>query len=387
VQLEEKASSPARAGRKAKSYLAKARRILQKARGARTAASAAGKAAKAAGKVRRALALFGEVTNIVVYEWMHCDSVGWAGTPYVRGLNCRLVLVDGYPRRYVVYVPTTGPWSGSEPAPALMMLHGTGGTGERFLKSSGWKEKADEVGLVPVFPTGLVYYVPDDRLHETKWNKFHLTDDIDVTDVAPGYPTTAPWPADDVGFLGAILDDLEANLMIDAAHIYATGFSNGAAMTGRLAYELSDRLAAVAYSSSIVIGAPAPPLRKIPILNTLGAEDDGFQEKFGLTPAEPIPLDPATFLAFSQVQLAFGEILDNFELEYDPHDEVQNPHSTAYRFATPKAGNTAGNVFAFVLMEGLIHHYPVGPLHPDWNPYGFNAPDLYWDFFLETTWP
>ena len=34
-----------------------------------------------------------------------CDSVGVSGIAYVPGVNCRLMVVDGYTRRYVVWVP------------------------------------------------------------------------------------------------------------------------------------------------------------------------------------------------------------------------------------------------------------------------------------------
>ena len=59
-----------------------------------------------------------------------CNSVGVAGIPYVPGVNCRLMAVDGYTRRYVVWVPLGGVAASS---PAVFMLHGASGTGEQFL--------------------------------------------------------------------------------------------------------------------------------------------------------------------------------------------------------------------------------------------------------------
>ena len=50
-----------------------------------------------------------------------CDSVGVSGIPYVPGVNCRLMAVDGYTRHYVVWVPFSGVPAN---APAVIMQHG-----------------------------------------------------------------------------------------------------------------------------------------------------------------------------------------------------------------------------------------------------------------------
>jgi polyhydroxybutyrate depolymerase len=52
---------------------------------------------------------------------------------------------------------------------------------------------------------------------------------------------------DDVGFVSALLDHLEGALCIDRRRELASGMSNGAMLTHRLACELSDRFAAVAH--------------------------------------------------------------------------------------------------------------------------------------------
>ena len=62
-------------------------------------------------------------------------------------------------------------------------------------------------------------------------------------------------PADDVGFVDAIMADVGARLPIDRHRVYASGFSNGANFTARLSVERSNRLAAVAYSAGGLIEA------------------------------------------------------------------------------------------------------------------------------------
>jgi poly(3-hydroxybutyrate) depolymerase len=123
------------------------------------------------------------------------------GIAYTPGVNCRVIEVDGHPRRFVAYVPRRR----AARAPVVLMYHGSSGTGEQFLRISGWREQADATGLVAVFPTGLRYHVLDgERPHATKWNGFDLASQVDLTDKPPGYPADAPWPADDVGFSDAM---------------------------------------------------------------------------------------------------------------------------------------------------------------------------------------
>ena len=80
-------------------------------------------------------------------------------------------------------------------------------------------------------------------------------------------------PADDVGFVDTMMADLGARLPIDRHRIYASGFSNGADFTARLAVERSDRLAAAAYSGG-GLPSPAPPARPVPTYVTVGTLDD-----------------------------------------------------------------------------------------------------------------
>src|SRR3954471_15821469 len=75
---------------------------------------------------------------------VHCAS--GAGT-FVRGVNCRLLGARrGFttPRRYVAWVPRSAldRMARGVRVPLVVMLHGSTGTGEQFLKHSGWKQKA-----------------------------------------------------------------------------------------------------------------------------------------------------------------------------------------------------------------------------------------------------
>src|SRR5688500_14345889 len=66
-----------------------------------------------------------------------CTAFSPAGTPLVRGINCRWVAVDGYPRRYIVYVPFSAAYSPRRAAPLVFYFHGAGGGAAHVLETSG----------------------------------------------------------------------------------------------------------------------------------------------------------------------------------------------------------------------------------------------------------
>jgi polyhydroxybutyrate depolymerase len=64
--------------------------------------------------------------------------------------------------------------------------------------------------------------------------------------VAADMPTAGGQPADDAGFIRAIIDRLIADGTADAGRVYATGLSRGGLKTFTLAYAMPDRIAAFA---------------------------------------------------------------------------------------------------------------------------------------------
>jgi poly(3-hydroxybutyrate) depolymerase len=89
---------------------------------------------------------------------------------------------------------------------------------------------AERAGFIVVYPNGT------GRLDEKllTWN----------AGLCCGYAMTEK--VDDVGFVRALLDALATRAPVDTARVYATGLSNGAMLSYRLAAQLSDRIAAVA---------------------------------------------------------------------------------------------------------------------------------------------
>ena len=303
-----------------------------------------------------------------------CVTEGAVGIPYRNGINCRVVEVDGHPRRFVVYVPRHRPVTGPL-RPVVFMFHGSTGTGEQFLRVSGWRQQADATGLVAVFPTGLRYRVLDSGRLSTKWNSFDLAQEVDLDERPRGYPDDAPWPADDVGFTDSIMRDLGARLPIDRERVYASGFSNGAGFAARLAVERSEVLAAAAFAGGALPAAQSPA-RPVPTWLVAGALDDRILAQTGPPPLTELPLDPASLLAEPVVDSTLDAHLATLGLDEQLYGALALPDSTAFRWPALGEG-PGGGVFRFSLLAGLRHKYP----HARNNDAGFEAAPEFWEFF------
>jgi polyhydroxybutyrate depolymerase len=117
-------------------------------------------------------------------------------------------------------------------APLVVVLHGSGETGEAIRRETGYafERLADRYGFAVVFPDAYHGY----------W---------DVCGVVGAVK------ADDVAFLVALADKVAAEIGIDPNHVFAAGSSRGGSMALRLALEAPRRFRAVAAVSASV---PAP---------------------------------------------------------------------------------------------------------------------------------
>jgi len=140
---------------------------------------------------------------------------------------------DGRLRSYRLHVPLS--YSGSDAVPLVFSFHGLGSSSIAQEVYSGLSTRADALdgGFVAVYPQGTVLG------SNTFWNTTQLAGLVD-----------------DVAFVDELLDQLEANLCIDASQVFSSGMSNGAQMSIRLACSLSSRVAAIAP----VAGAYYPPV-------------------------------------------------------------------------------------------------------------------------------
>ncbi len=168
--------------------------------------------------------------------------------PLAPGDFSRTLVFDGLTRSYLVHVPPS--YTGAAPVPLVVDIHGFS-SGADFQRSlSGFLALSDAEGFIVVYPQGVA----------NAWNGGICC-------------STA---TDDVGFLRALVAQLELDAAIDADRIYATGLSNGGAMAHRLACEAADLFAAaapLAFPISIDPPSSCVPSRPIPVLTFMGLTD------------------------------------------------------------------------------------------------------------------
>lgn len=137
--------------------------------------------------------------------------------PLATGSSARAVDVGGTVRSFRAYRPADLP----DPAPLVVVLHGWTGSAAGAEETFGWDAVADREGFVVVYPDG-----------------------VDQSFNAGECCGTAPGAGvDDVAATLAMVDDVAGRVPVDEDRVYAAGFSNGGAMTYRLACE-TDRFAA-----------------------------------------------------------------------------------------------------------------------------------------------
>lgn len=160
--------------------------------------------------------------------------------------------VDGRERTYVLHVPAS--YNGTQPVPLVLALHGRLGDGEGQEKLTHMDVTSDKHGFLVVYPDGINRSWADGRAATPAEKK----------------------GVDDVKFLSALIDQLAQQYKTDYSRIYATGMSNGGFMSGRLACELSDRIAAVAIvaaSLSDNLAESCHPAEPVSVLILQGTND------------------------------------------------------------------------------------------------------------------
>ena len=93
---------------------------------------------------------------------------------------------------------------------------------------------------------------------------------------------------DDVGFVRKLLVDLSLRQAYDPARVYATGLSNGAMMSYRLAAELSERIAAIAPVAGAIAVERYPTARPVPVMHIHSVDDPRALYAGGLGPPFPM---------------------------------------------------------------------------------------------------
>ncbi len=169
------------------------------------------------------------------------------------------ITVGTLSRQYLIFGTAT-----AGPEPLIIFLHGLGGTAQGVAQGTRLGLLAPQQGFIVVFPQGLA----------DQWNH---------------YPGGTPTPAaaaraqkagtvvpDDVGFLKAIIANLEQQNIADPKRIYLAGLSDGGFMALRMVCDDAGQFAAlglVATGMPEPTGANCTPAKPLPVLIEKGTAE------------------------------------------------------------------------------------------------------------------
>lgn len=173
---------------------------------------------------------------------------------------------DDMERSYILHVPAS--YTGDNAVPLVLDFHGGGGNANSEMSHSGFRELADNEGFIVAFPNGT------GRLEDKvlTWNG----------GTCCGYAVTNN--IDDVGFVRALIAEIEASYKIDAKRVYATGLSNGGIMSYRLACEASDLIAAIGPVAGTQNFPSCQPAENVSVIHFHGTEDQHLPYNGGIGP-------------------------------------------------------------------------------------------------------
>ena len=110
---------------------------------------------------------------------------------------------------------------------------------------------------------------PQGEVTGNGWDAVVRQDDVIV--VAPTYNDYATWS--ETGYIKSVIDDAVSRYPVDSGRIYATGFSNGGALSGALAATYPDLLAGISAMGWMIPLGEMDSHSRLPFLLIQGTEE------------------------------------------------------------------------------------------------------------------
>ena len=179
---------------------------------------------------------------------------------------------DGLTREYLVHVPKS--YRPGHPTPMLIALHGGGGDADFQADDSKYKliSKSEQAGFIAVFPNGYSRF-PSGVL--ATWNAGTCCGAAQKNNV------------DDVGFIREVIHRVERQANIDPQRVFATGMSNGAMMSWRLACEAPEVRGIAPVEGTDNTTGQCVPSHPVPVIEFHAANDPNvpFNGGIGVGPS------------------------------------------------------------------------------------------------------
>ena len=146
----------------------------------------------------------------------------------------------------------------ARPLPVVIVFHGGGGSADSVRRQTRMSARGDAEGFIAVYPQG----------------SGGIAGKLKTWNAGTCCGHAMQQRIDEIAFVAALLDDLQATVAIDRARIYATGISNGGMMAYEVACALADRVAAIAVVAGEMTALErCRPSRPVPVLVIHGSVD------------------------------------------------------------------------------------------------------------------
>jgi len=168
----------------------------------------------------------------------------------------RHVRVGAAERSYEIDVPARH--DRARPLPVVIVFHGGGGAADSVRRQTRMSAKGEAEGFIAVYPQG----------------SGGIAGKLKTWNAGTCCGHAMQQRIDEIAFVAALLDDLQATVAVDRARVYATGISNGGMMAYEVACSLADRIAAIAVVAGEMTALDrCRPSRPVPVLVIHGSAD------------------------------------------------------------------------------------------------------------------
>lgn len=271
----------------------------------------------------------------------------------------------GLTRLYRVHVPAT--YQPATPAPLLLALHGGGGNMDYQADDAryGLISLSEQHGIVLVFPNG---FSKRSSGKFATWNAGRCCGDARDKEV------------DDVGFIRRIVERLTQQMNIDRQRVFATGMSNGAMMSYRLACEMPEVFKAIAAVAGTDNTRSCNPKSPVAVLHIHARNDSHVLFGGG---AGPGARDPAAVTDFSSVPDTLAKWTRLNACAAAPRRVLEKPGASCDLHAPCQGGAEV----QLCVTETGGHSWPGGTKRRGSEPpsRALSANALMWEFFSRVT--
>jgi polyhydroxybutyrate depolymerase len=136
----------------------------------------------------------------------------------------KTITVDNRERQFMIHLPPS--FSNAKKLPIIFAFHGGGGEYKKTIRYYKLNDLADENGFIVVYPNAV----------NKAWSMSGVISRAKKMNDG----------VDDVKFISILLDNLIADYKVDSNHVFCTGISRGGIFSLYLAWQLSERITAIA---------------------------------------------------------------------------------------------------------------------------------------------